>query len=179
VHVFPVETSRLRTRPLSVEDEALYVHLYTDAETMHFIGAPLSAERAAKSFRVALAGMRRDPIEGLFLALIDKSTAAAVGICSLQNYDEPRRSVETGFMLVAAARSSGHTKECLRALTMRVFAELPVDELRVRIAPSHEAGWRTAISVGFTARQEGPPEDGIPQYGVWSVHRDTWRPPLL
>ena len=170
MHVFPVETARLLTRPLSAEDEALYAHLYTDQETMRFIGEPLSAERAARTFRSALTGMERDPIERMFLAVIEKSSGTTVGICSLQNFDPGLRSVQAGVMFVAAARAQGYAKEAFAGLIQRVFAELPVDELWVQFAADHVAVQRGVISVGFTRREATGPG---PQ-NVWSVRRDSW-----
>jgi RimJ/RimL family protein N-acetyltransferase len=167
MHVFPVETARLRTRPLSAEDEALYAHLYMDEETMRFIGAPLSAERAARTFRASLAGMQREPIQRLFLAVVEKSSGTTVGICSLQNFDPALRSVQAGVMFVAAARAQGYAKEAFVGLIQRVFAELPVDELWVQFAADHVAVQRGVLSVGFTRR-------GPEQRSVWSVRRDSW-----
>lgn len=170
MHVFPVETARLRMRPLSAGDEALYAHLFTDEETMRFIGTPQSAERAARTFRASLAGMQRKPIERLFLAVIEKSSAATVGICSLQNFDPALRSVQAGIMFVAAARAQGYSKEAFIGLIQRVFAELPVDELWVQFAADHVAVQRAVTSVGFTRREATGPE----QRSVWSVRRDSW-----
>ena len=48
---FAFETDRLRMRPLRADDEALFLDLYTDAETMRYIGEPLSLERAKRSLR--------------------------------------------------------------------------------------------------------------------------------
>lgn len=177
MHVFPVETARLRTRPLSAGDEALYARLYTDEETMRFIGAPLSAERAARTFRAALAGMQRDPIERMFLAVIEKSSATAVGVCSLQNFDPGLRSVQAGVMFVAAARAHGYAKETFVGLIQRAFAELPVDELWVQFAADHVAVQRGVISVGFTRREATGPEQrsaGPEQRSIWVVRRDNW-----
>ena len=170
MHAFPVETARLRMRPLLSEDEAIYAHLYSDEETMRFIGAPLSAERAARSFRAALAGMQRAPVERLFLTVLEKATDAKVGVCSLQNYDPQRRSVQGGVMFMADARDKGYAKETFVGLIRRVFAELPVDELWVQFTAEHVAVQRGVISVGFTRRDTAGPE----QRSVWSVHRDTW-----
>lgn len=177
MHTFPVETTRLRMRPLSAEDEALFVQLYTDDESMRFIGAPLSAERATRSFRAALRGMRGNPIERLFLTVIEKDTAATVGVYSLQDYDEQRRSVQAGVMILAAARAKGYSKEGLIGLIPRVFAELAVDELWVQIAADHAAGHRSATSVGFVRRHEPAPDGQPGQLSVWSVRRHTWRAP--
>ena len=170
MHVFPVETARLWMRPLSAEDEALYAHLFMDEETMRFIGAPLSAERAARTFRAALAGMQRHPIQRVFLTVIEKSSVATVGICSLQNFDPTLKSVQGGVMFVAAARARGYSKEAFIGLIQRVFVELPVDELWVQFAADHVAVHRAVVSVGFTHRDATGPQ----QRSVWSVRRDSW-----
>src|SRR5690242_20705873 len=127
MHVFPVDTTRLTTRPLALADQPLFTQLYTDAETMRFIGEPLSAERAASSFRAALAGMKRTPIERLFLTVSERASLSDVGICSLQNCDPQRRSVQAGVMFVPKACALGYSKELFTVLIQQVFAELPVD----------------------------------------------------
>jgi RimJ/RimL family protein N-acetyltransferase len=160
-------------RPIVAADAALYEHLYTDAETMRFVGAPLAPERAAKSFQVALAGMQRQPIERLFLTVVEKASHADVGICSLQNLDAVDRSVQAGVMFVAAARAKGHAKEAFIGLIQQVFAHLPVDELWVQFAIDHVAVQRGVVSVGFARR--GHAADG--QGNAWSVHRGSWAPP--
>ena len=195
MHVFPVETERLRMRPMVGGDAALYEHLYSDTETMRFIGAPLSAERAAKSFRIALAGMQRQPIQQLFLTVVEKATRTDVGICSLQNLDIERRSVQAGVMFIAEARAKGYSKEGFVGLIQQVFANLPVDELWVQFAVDHVAVQRAVLSVGFarrmeTARQNGAQRNGPEQAihhppgnepgestAAWSVYRDSWSPP--
>jgi RimJ/RimL family protein N-acetyltransferase len=107
INVAPVETTRLTTRPISAGDEPLFLQLYTDAETMRFIGAPLSAERAGASFRTVLGGMERTPITRLFLTVSEKESRRDVGICSLQNCDPQRRTVEAGVMFIPPARAWG------------------------------------------------------------------------
>jgi len=187
MHVFPVETARLRMRPIVAADAALYEHLYTDAATMRFIGAPLAAERAARSFRVALAGMQAVPIERLFLTVVEKATQADVGIFSLQNFDAVNRSVQAGVMLIEPARARGYAKEAFAGLIQQAFAHLPVDELWVQFATDHVAVQRGVLSVGFARRssvaapagtcQRNEQNDG--QRNAWSVHRDSWSPPSV
>lgn len=177
MHVFPVETARLRMRPISVADEPLFAQLYTDEETMRFIGAPLSAERAAASFRAALAGMERSPIERLFLTVSEKSSLRDVGICSLQNCDLQRRSVQAGVMFVPSARARGYAKEAFVGLIQRAFDELPVDRLWVQFSDEHVAVQRGVISVGFTRSRDAGLEAGPREHSVWSVCRDTWVAP--
>jgi RimJ/RimL family protein N-acetyltransferase len=160
-------------RPLTEDDAALYASLYTDEETMRFIGAPLTTERAASSFRSALAGMRRKPIERLFLTVVEKHSASDVGICSLQNFDAQERSVQAGVMFVAGARALGYSKEGFIGLIQQAFAQLPVDELWVQFAAEHIAVQRAVISVGFARRPHAASERS-----VWHVRRQSWTPPL-
>jgi RimJ/RimL family protein N-acetyltransferase len=183
-------------RPISNADGALYEHLYTDAETMRFIGEPLAPERAAKSFRSALAGMQRQPIERLFLTVVEKATHSDVGICSLQNFEAVGRSVQAGVMFIASARDKGYSKEGFTGLIQQVFAHLPVDELWVQFAADHVAVQRAVLSVGFARRKDAAAGQGAqrnePGTGIyapsgigpsasathaWSVHRDSWSPP--
>jgi RimJ/RimL family protein N-acetyltransferase len=165
-------------RALRAEDEPLYTHLYTDNETMRFIGAPLSAERASASFRSALAGMARTPIERLFLTVMEQASSSDVGICSLQNFDPQRRSVQAGIMFTAAARAQGYSKESFIGLIPKVFAELPVDELWVQFAAEHLAVERAVTSVGFERRRpdklQHAPQSDPGKLNVWFVRRDTW-----
>lgn len=177
MHVFRVETARLQSRPISAADAALFAQLYTDDETMRFIGAPLAPERAAASFRKALAGMERNPIQQLFLTVNEKASTRDVGICSLQNCDLQRRTVQAGVMFLPAARALGYSKELFVSLIQRVFAELPVDELWVQFAVEHVAVQRAVISVGFARCPEAGLEAGPEQRSVWSVRRDTWVAP--
>lgn len=172
-------------RPIAAADAALYEHLYTDAETMRFIGAPLSPERAAKSFRIALSHMQRRPIERLFLTVEEKSSHTDVGICSLQNFDAVDRSVQAGVMFIESARARGYSKEGFTGLIQQVFLHLPVDELWVQFASDHMAVQRAVLSVGFARRGRAAAADGACQRNdqddgqgnAWSVRRDSWSPP--
>ncbi|HEY5760885.1 MAG TPA: GNAT family N-acetyltransferase [Steroidobacter sp.] len=176
MRIFPVETDRLRMRPLGPQDSTLYCHLYTDQETMRFIGAPMTPERAARSFSSALAGMNRDPIERLFFTVVEKASRRDVGVCSLQNFDAQRRSVQGGVMFVAPARAQGYSKEGFTALIQQAFVYLPVDELWVQFAADHIVVERVATSIGFEPRRDAASEDGPQRWSVWSVHRDSWLP---
>jgi RimJ/RimL family protein N-acetyltransferase len=161
-------------RPLGPQDGALYCHLYTDEETMRFIGTPMAPDRAARSFATALAGLNRDPIERLFLTVVEKASQQDVGICSLQNFDAQRRSVQAGVMFVAGARAQGYSKEGFIGLIRQVFTHLPVDELWVQFAAAHFVVERAVISVGFERRREEAPDDGHRPHSVWFVRRDSW-----
>src|SRR5690606_18527649 len=97
-----MDTARLWMRTLASADDRLYCTLYRDPATMRFIGAPMSAARAARSFRAALAAGRKLPVDDLFLAFVEKATRAPIGMGSLQHFDRTRRRAAAGIMLLPA-----------------------------------------------------------------------------
>ena len=179
MHAFTFQTARLQARPLTTSDEDLFVQLYTDEETMRFIGAPLSPERARASFVSAVRGMSRDPIERLFLTMVEQQTGDAVGFCCLQNFDRERRRAEGGIMILPAARTHGYSKEIYIGLIPQVFARLPVDEIWVQFARDHLTTQRAITAIGFIPNEQADSRDGTSEKRIWSVYRDSWRPPAV
>ena len=94
-----IETDRLMMRPLSEDDATFYCDLYGDPHTMHFVGPPLSRERAERSFRIVLASRDRHPVKRLFLAIVEKASQQVIGIGGYRDFDAPRRRVEAGMIL--------------------------------------------------------------------------------
>ena len=60
-------TARLCLRPLQPEDEALYVGLYTDPDTLRHVLAPQTGDAARRGFAAALSG--QGTAEGKFAAM--------------------------------------------------------------------------------------------------------------
>jgi RimJ/RimL family protein N-acetyltransferase len=172
--VFEVETARLSLRSLSEDDETLYCDLYADAETMRFIGPPLSRERAADNFRITLACTRRQPLEHVFLTLVEKDSRQTIGICSLQQFDAQRSKVEAGIMLRPARHTQGFAKEGFAALITAAFAIFPIDEVRVQIAAANSAAERVAVSLGLSRCGAAAASEQSSETGIWSTHRGPW-----
>jgi RimJ/RimL family protein N-acetyltransferase len=173
--VFGFETPRLRVRPLAPDDAALYSDLYTDAQTMRFIGPPLSVERATRLLHQYLQSSPAAD-QPLLLAIVEKQTGRGLGICSIQQLDERNRRAEVGIMLKSAVHARGFGKEGLAALVREAFAIFPVDEIGVRVAADHSVVERLLVSVGF-ARRTGSGTGGEPHAThFWSVCRDSWPP---
>lgn len=168
------ETSRLRVRPLEMQDLALYCELYSDAHTMRFVGPTLSTQRAARIFRGYLQSSPSAE-DVLLCAVIEKSSGQSLGICSIQRLDERNRRAEVGIMLKPAVHARGFAKEGLAALMSQAFAILPVDEIGAWVAADHAVVERLVVSVGF-ARRTGS-ETGEPYANhFWFVCRDSWPP---
>ena len=173
--MFEIDTERLDIRPLSEPDETLYCELFTDAQTMRYIGPPLSPERAAGSFRKAVALTRRVPVKRLFFAVAVRTAQRKIGICSIQQIDPIRRRAEAGVMLRTFARAQGFSREILPALVVRAFAALPVDEVWTQYSADHSRAERLVTATGFSRSLDPEPYGQGPDKRVWSAHRRSWR----
>jgi RimJ/RimL family protein N-acetyltransferase len=171
---FAFETERLRTRPLQADDEALYCGLYTDADTMRYIGEPMSSESAARSFRKTLVLMQQQPHGWLTLAIIDKATQQPIGLCGIPQFDCNANRLEIGILLRSEGRSRGFGRETLAALMHRTFTLLPVDELRVDFSAESPVAKRLYRGLGFKPRIEAANDVAASSRCNWSVYRQTW-----
>ena len=163
------ETRRLRIRPLRPEDEQLYSELYSDAETMRFIGQTLSPERAGRAFRKLLSASPERTTTGFVLTIVERLTLASIGLCSLQNIDSQLRNAEAGIMLRLRARANGYSTEGLGALVRRAFEICDLEEVRVRISANYPVVQRLVMSVGFS--RASPGADGAPGVEIWRIRR--------
>lgn len=167
-------SARLRMRAVVPEDAALYCDLFTDPRTMRYIGAPLTAEGARRSFQGYMQS-ERSPRSRVFIAIIEEITARSLGILTIQQLDERRRRAEAGIMLKRLAHARGYAREALAALVEQMFAVLPIDEVWVEFAPDHLVVERLVVSVGFKRSGNGAAEEGAAQGNIWSATRDSWR----
>jgi RimJ/RimL family protein N-acetyltransferase len=143
------DTERLQVRPLASGDETLYCHIYTDADTLRHIGAPLPAEAARRSFAAALRGNAAAEPREIFLVPVARAAGLGLGITGLRAIDRSARRAEAGLLLTAAARGQGLARELLAGLVQRGFACLPLDEIYVDYAPHNLAMARLARRTGF------------------------------
>ena len=169
-----IETPRLQLGRLSEADEALYCELYSEADTMRYIGAPLSPERAARSFRRALARSNEQPSGPELFAIVEKSTQHAVGLCGVQPIDTAMRRAEIGILLNPEARGLGYAAEGLAALLLHAFSALPIDAVWVQYQSSNAAAERLFIGLGFLLQVDGEIGDACNARHVRSVHRSSW-----
>jgi len=168
-----VDTERLVIRPLSECDETLFCDLFTDADTMRYIGPQLSPERAVRSFRLAVALTRRRPPQRLFFTVGVRSLQRKVGICSLQQIDPVLRRAEAGVVLESFARAQGFAREILRALASRAFTEFPVDEVWLQYSATHALAERLFVAAGFSRCPDPAVYGEGPGKLVWSIHRSS------
>lgn len=167
------ETARLRMRPLDAGDEALYCGLYTDAETMRYIAAPLSATHARSSFCRVIRTPR--PSSGpLLFAMQEKATTRWVGICAMVQLVLDAARAEVGVMLQSDARGKGYAREGLAGTVRSVFATLPVDTIWVECAALNPVVERMVSSIGFVLEDAVNSGEGPLLQRTWSVRRLSW-----
>jgi RimJ/RimL family protein N-acetyltransferase len=169
-----MDTARLWIRTLASSDERLYCTLYRDPATMRFIGAPMSAARAARSFRAALAAGRKLPVDDLFLAFVEKATRAPIGMGSLQHFDRTRRRAAAGIMLLPAKQAQGYAKEAFAAMLHLAFAVLALEEIWIEFSVDHSAARRVAAAVGLSRSGRRRPPRGTDRRQIWSICRASW-----
>ena len=168
-----VETERLHLRPLSESHASLYCNICEDPDTMHFVGRPMSRERAQRSFRKALESLHCQPLERLFLVVVEKASQETIGMSALTGFDAHRRRVQAGIMLASESRGRGFGKEILRALVTHAFAVFPADEVWVQHAAAHAMAETLPVSLGFSRRLDAADYGEESEKCVWSVSRES------
>lgn len=167
-----IVTARMLIRPLAQQDEALYCGLFSDRETMRFVGESLSEYRALRSFRAALRAHQRVPSRDIFFSVRDNQREDAVGICCLQRIDRVRQCAEIGLMLQQHVRSQGVGKEVAAALIESAFAQLSVRQIWAQYSADNAAAARLFAAIGFRpVRPPGIDESAEQvQPRVWTLY---------
>jgi [ribosomal protein S5]-alanine N-acetyltransferase len=163
------ETARLSIRPAVAGDAALYCDLFSDPDTMRFVGPPLSQEQAADAFRKVLASLERRPVERVLLVIVEKATGQSIGIGAFQDFDPRLRRVDQGMMIGAGGRGRGFGMEASRALIEFAFATFEVDEVRIQHAVDNREARRIPIGLGMSHNT-----DTKSGKLVWSAWRHAW-----
>ena len=167
-------TERLDHRLLESADAAVFCDLYTDPETMRFIGPPLSAQRAARAFRHALRLSHRPHSDRQFFAMFDRQTARCAGIGSLQQIDLVQGRAEAGLLITTPCRAQGYATEALRGLISHAFHTYALDEVWVQIAVVHTVVEKLVISVGLHRGAEVAADADHFATRIWSIRRHAW-----
>src|SRR5579859_2761254 len=142
------ETERLRMLPLEAADETLFVGLYTDAETMRFIGPAMSTAHALRFFRRCAKQPR--PVAGPHIFVCrEKATGDIAGICGTMSVDLRRMLAEVGVMLKSDVRARGFGRECLQGIVRNTFDSYPVDRIWVVCSALNPVVERLTVRAGF------------------------------
>lgn len=144
---------RFDLRLLSGGDAALYRSIYCDADTMRYVGAPLSQTAATASFEAALRLNDRRPALSQFLVILNRLDAREEGICGIRHGVPRLGAAEIGMMLKGSAREQGYSHEILGHVMDHVFQSSAVEAVWVRYLGEHVAAERLVAGLGFEQSQ--------------------------
>jgi RimJ/RimL family protein N-acetyltransferase len=144
---FVITTSRLLIRPLAEQDLQLYLDLYTNAETMVFVGEALQAEKAKNSFQIALRLNAKTSFKRLFLTIVEQGRCA--GLCAINQWNSETAQVEVGIMLLRPWHGQGYATEALAALIQRVQQQFYAAVIKGDLDPENKAAVQLVIKTGF------------------------------
>jgi len=114
----PIETDRLRLRPLNDADAERLHDIYGDAETMRYIGASGEPRADLDATRRVLAWLRRhDELHGFGMWAVDeRDRALLIGVAGLLWVEGHGPDVEAAYLLRRDRWGRGYATEALRAV---------------------------------------------------------------
>jgi RimJ/RimL family protein N-acetyltransferase len=148
------ETPRLKMRPLGKADRELCCRLFTDEETMKFLGGPLSDEAAIAMFRSMLRANSRQPGRNVYLSITSKTGCEPLGLCSAMRIDHLTGRAELGLMMAGGERSKGLGREAFSGLIAAALQEFSLQELQVHYHAQNAAIKRLLTLAGFSFAQK-------------------------
>jgi len=163
------DTQRLHLRPMDDGDEALYCRLYTDPVLMRHIAAPMSAERAHRSFHTVL---KQQGGSRMIWIITEHGGEAACGILGVFPDND---AAEVGVMLVPQAQARGFAAEVIASIAGTLFRTSRVVRLWTRHATPNAPAGALMRNLGFEpcARDRLPP--GMPAGEMrWELRREAW-----
>ncbi|HWU78350.1 MAG TPA: GNAT family N-acetyltransferase [Rhodanobacter sp.] len=171
---FSCETGRLQLRPLAKGDEALFHALYSDPETMRFIGDPWSPMKVAKRFQKLVNHQEQPKLDDRYLVIVRKNGQTSMGICGTSHYDLAAMRLEVGIMLLRRGRGLGIAREALTALLGRAFEDPLVEEVYARFTAENIAIRNLMMRVGFHPCGLAKGGGAAVTMREWSIHRSRW-----
>ncbi|MEZ0470316.1 GNAT family N-acetyltransferase [Luteimonas salinilitoris] len=172
-----LHTRSLELRPLNRRDRTLYCALYTDAELLRHVSAPLSEEAARRSFEKVLLQVEASPPESLYWIFhaLDNPKPEGLGLMALV-FDQGVAIAEIGVLLMPEGQGRGYATEAIAAAADLSFDALGLNRLHTRHTPDNLAasglmrrlGFELLVATSATDETAGPPSCR------WNLDREHW-----
>jgi len=149
----PLQTKRLRLRPLALSDAEAMHEIYADPETLCYWSCKPARTMddtrglVQKDLDAAARG------QGLFWAVSRARRPECIGKCVLFQIDETNQRAEVGFLLNRRYWRSGLMREAMSAVIDHAFGELGLHRLEADTDPQNAASLGLLERLGF--KQEG------------------------
>ncbi len=160
---------RVRLRRLAARDEALFCDLYTDRQTMEFIGPPMTRSAALRSFGKALRLSSQSRLAYRAHVIVETATGRELGICGVTRFGDSESQLEAGIILRADAWGRGFCREAVTGLVRTTFRDARIREIVARSAPGNARAASTLQAMGFAKRETGEAST------LWVVTRTSLR----
>lgn len=150
-----IATERLIIRPLTKQDQALYIALYTNTEVMQNICLPLSEQEADKAFRNTIKIMTRAQPKIITWAIVTSANNETIGILGLTwpkkkqpinpikvkiaSTQKDIKQVELGIIISTKSQGMGVAQEAITALVNYSFNYILLDKVNVFYATKNLA----------------------------------------
>jgi RimJ/RimL family protein N-acetyltransferase len=145
--VFPIETERLRLRPLRPDDLEALAEVYLDPRVTRWIG-PHTWEDVEQE--IVLQAEHQAAHGWSFWAVEERATGRMIGDCGLQPLEHRGPEVELGYDLHPDTWGRGLATEAARAVMAEAFGPLGVDRVVAVVKPDHRASQRVLEKAGLS-----------------------------
>jgi RimJ/RimL family protein N-acetyltransferase len=161
----PIETSRVRVRPLALADLEPLMAVNGDPEVTKFL--PYKTWQSLDDARAWHDRMRGFEAAGgtIQMVIARRADDVAIGTCLIFRHDEAARSAELGFVLGRAYWRTGIMGEAMEALVAQAFGPMGLQRLVAVVEPNNAASAALLRRLGFVG--EGSNE-GLDCYALTS-----------
>jgi ribosomal-protein-alanine N-acetyltransferase len=146
---FPtIETSRLRLRALTLEDEEEMHRVASDPLVTKYLGrATPTREKTREKIARVLEGLRAQ--ESIFGVLLDSESGAYLGSACLWNWDQANFHAEVGYDLEPSRWGQGLIPEALAPILRFGFEKMNLHRVEGQVHPENQGSIRVLEKLGF------------------------------
>jgi [ribosomal protein S5]-alanine N-acetyltransferase len=160
-----MQSARLTLKTICADDSALFIALYTNADVMKYVCAPLSEADAQILFEQRATPWHYDSDNWLGFTIITTADNDKIGTIGLRITDRETHTAEVGFMLRPDAQGHGYIPEALSLLQQYAITTLQLTRLVAVCAAENTGSAKVLQKSGFHYRRQLAANTEI--NGVW------------
>jgi RimJ/RimL family protein N-acetyltransferase len=145
----PIETARLRLRPLREADVPAFFALFAEPVVARYLSAPPMTDPAQAAEKVASIMRHYAAGDLLQLGIELRESGALIGTCTLHQIHRQNRRAELGYVLGSAWWGEGLMHEALVAFVGHAFGHFQFHRLEADIDPRNEKSAKSLQRLGF------------------------------
>jgi RimJ/RimL family protein N-acetyltransferase len=150
---FPIETPRLRLRPLESSDVDALAEIYLHPDVARWIGAHTKSDVA---WEIAQHVEHQARFGWSFWAVEDRGSGRLIGDCGLQLLEHRGPEIELGYDFDPDVWGRGLATEAAREVMRLAFGPLKIEHVIAVVKPEHTASQRVLEKAGL--ERAGPRE---------------------